>query len=112
MLDIGQKLDRSWDTHIVNQHRHICIRPRWRSEAPWWPGLDNHPHLERLPDELRDLAVVGVLVAADDEVEDARGVAEDGGRVRLRHAHQRLAVNLDDLQDDGVKSMKKPHSRL
>ena len=83
--------------------------PRWGSETLWF---DNHPHLERLPDELGDLAVVGVLVAADDEVEDARGVAEDGGRVRLRHAHQRLAVNLDDLQVGGVKSMKKPHSRL
>ena len=65
---------------------------------------DDEYHLQRLPDELRHLAVLRVLVAPDDKVEHARGVPEHAGRVRLRHPDQRLAVHLDDLGSYSVVS--------
>ena len=51
MLDIGQRLDKSWDTHIGNQHPHFqdlsrckrCsiefLQYRQRSNKSWAPGL-------------------------------------------------------------------------
>ena len=55
---------------------------------------DSSQYLEALSDELCHLAVLGILLPADDELDEARGVAQHGGRVRLGHAHQTRAVHL------------------
>ena len=43
-------------------------------------------HLETLPDELRHLAVLGVLLPPDDELDEASSVAEHRGGVGLGDA--------------------------
>ena len=40
-------------------------------------------HLETLPDELRHLAVLGVLLPPDDELDETSSVAEHRGGVGL-----------------------------
>ena len=52
-------------------------------------------HLETLSDELGHLTVLRVLLPPDDEVDEALGVPQHGGRVGLGHSHQAGAVNLE-----------------
>ena len=54
-------------------------------------------YLQRLSDELCDLAVLRVFVPPDDELDCSGSVSEDWRGVGLRHTDQRLAVNFDDL---------------
>ena len=50
--------------------------------------------LKALPNELGDFAVLGILLAADDEVNQAGSVPQNRGSVRLRDSHQARRVHL------------------
>ena len=52
-------------------------------------------YLETLPDELRHLAVLRILLPPDDELDEAGGVPEHGGGVGLGDAHETRAVHLE-----------------
>ena len=52
-------------------------------------------YLETLPDELRHLAVLRVLLPPDDELDEAGCVPEHGGGVGLGDAHETRTVHLE-----------------
>ena len=54
-------------------------------------------YLQGLPDQHSNFAVLWVFVSSYDEFDNAGGVTKDRSGVSLSHAHQRVAVDLDDL---------------
>ena len=85
---------REFDPIIENCRANL----RRRRQLDIWLMINYNSlsYLEALPDQLSDLAVLWVLLPPDHELDEALRVAEDGGRVGLRDAHQASAVNLTD----------------
>ena len=53
-------------------------------------------HLKTLSNELSNLAILRILLSADDEVNEAGSVPEDGGSVCLGHPHKAGRVHLEE----------------
>ena len=67
----------------IEKHLQVGIITSWRLT-----------HLKALPNELGDFAVLGILLAADDEVNQAGSVPQNRGCVCLRDSHQTRRVYL------------------
>ena len=74
----------------------VSWSPCWYFVVNYYSALSGpSSHLETLPDQLSHLAVLRVLLAADDEVDESLGVSQHWGSVGLGHSNQTGAVNLE-----------------